>query len=78
MHSMMVSKRYPRLKVARLIGTCLHSLDEGDSPSKDSPSKLSHCDCMSVTVTVTLSETESLTLCLGRCALCVPLALLSR
>ena len=31
MHSMMVSK-IP--KVAQLIGICLHSLDEGDSPSK--------------------------------------------
>ena len=33
MHSMMVSKRSIP-KVAPLIGTCLHSLDEGDSPSK--------------------------------------------
>ena len=33
MHSMMVSKRCIP-KVAQLIGTCLHSLDEGDSPSK--------------------------------------------
>ena len=32
MHSMMVSKMIP--KVAQLFGTCLHSLDEGDSPSK--------------------------------------------
>ena len=31
---MMVSKRYPRL-LSLLVGpTCLHSLDEGDSPSK--------------------------------------------
>ena len=30
----MVSKTVPKDKVAQLIGTCLHSLDEGDSPSK--------------------------------------------
>ena len=34
MHSMMVSKRYPRLLSLLVFGTCLHSLDEGDSPSK--------------------------------------------
>ena len=33
MHSMMVSKRYPRL-VSLLVLAQLHSLDEGDSPSK--------------------------------------------
>ena len=34
MHIMMVSKRYPRLLSLLVFGTCLHSLDEGDSPSK--------------------------------------------
>ena len=34
MHSMMVSKRYPRLLRSQIIGTCLHSLDKRDSPSK--------------------------------------------